>query len=51
MKTTTAISRCLITCLGAVLLTLSFSSCRTTQGLGQDIKHVGSKIENEAAKH
>ena len=51
MKTSFVTSRCLIACLGALLLSMSFSACRTTQGFGQDVKHVGSKIEHEASKH
>ncbi|MCB1208346.1 MAG: entericidin [Verrucomicrobiales bacterium] len=32
--------------LGAVLLTLS--SCRTMRGLGSDVQHLGSRIEEKA---
>ena len=37
---------CLI--LGAA--TLGFSSCRTAQGFGQDVEHVGDKIEDAATR-
>ncbi|MFT4641152.1 MAG: putative small secreted protein [Verrucomicrobiales bacterium] len=33
------------------LLTLYFSSCNTTQGLGEDIQHLGGEIQQEAAEH
>lgn len=37
--------------ISSVLVCGGFSSCRTAQGFGQDVKKVGSKIENEAAQH
>lgn len=27
------------------------NSCRTVRGAGQDVQHLGSKIEREASKH
>lgn len=36
---------------GALLACGWLSSCRTTEGFGQDVQKVGNKIENEAAKH
>lgn len=33
------------------LLTILLGNCRTMQGFGRDVQHVGSKIEHEAAKH
>ncbi len=31
-----------------VSVTVLFSSCRTTEGFGQDLQKLGNKIENEA---
>ena len=38
------------------LLALAFaamavSSCRTTEGFGRDMQHLGNKIENSAERH
>ena len=35
----------------AVLLMFTASGCRTTRGFGQDLQHVGHKIEHEADRH
>lgn len=35
---------------GSLLACGWLSSCRTTEGFGQDLQKVGSKIENEAYK-
>ena len=32
------------------LLGSSLSSCRTTRGFGQDLQHLGSKIERKASQ-
>lgn len=40
-----------ITIIATALLAIMLSSCRTMQGFGRDVQHVGSKIEHEAAKH
>ncbi len=29
---------------------MAFSSCRTSEGFGQDLQHLGNKIENEAER-
>ncbi len=36
--------------LALVAAAFFMSSCRTTEGLGQDIQKLGNKIENEAGK-
>ncbi len=36
-------------CLGAIAGLLA--SCKTTEGLGQDLKHLGAKIEQKADQH
>lgn len=41
----------LLVMISSVLVCGGFTSCRTAQGFGQDVKKVGSKIENEAAQH
>jgi predicted small secreted protein len=45
MKTTIST----LICLGIV--SAFFAGCRTTRGLGRDIQHLGTKIEQEAAEH
>jgi predicted small secreted protein len=37
--------------IGLLIMVALLGSCRTTRGLGSDIKHLGAKIEHEAAKH
>lgn len=47
----TLIRKPLLLMISSVLVCGGFTSCRTAQGFGQDVKKVGSKIENEAAQH
>lgn len=35
----------LLTAVVALLLTLSFTSCRTVRGVGQDVQSIGSTIQ------
>jgi predicted small secreted protein len=37
--------------IAGLLIVLGLGACRTTQGLGSDIKRLGSNIEQEAARH
>ena len=38
-----------LTILSLAVASLLLSQCRTTRGLGQDIEHLGNRIENRAA--
>jgi predicted small secreted protein len=37
--------------LGLALAAVAVSSCRTTEGLGRDMQHLGNKIEHSAERH
>lgn len=37
-------------CLALGAATLGLNSCRTAQGFGQDVEHVGDKIEDAASR-
>lgn len=37
--------------LALALSALAVSSCRTTEGFGRDMQHLGNKIENSAERH
>jgi predicted small secreted protein len=41
----------IITLFSLVIVSGLLASCRTTQGLGQDLQHLGNKIEEEAGEH
>lgn len=43
--------RVLLHILAGLLVVTALGACRATQGLGSDIKHLGSNIEQEAARH
>jgi predicted small secreted protein len=43
--------RLFVVCVTAVLVTVSFSSCHTVRGVGQDVQQLGNKIERTAARH
>ena len=53
MKPTTRSSslRSRIGLLALALSAIAVSSCRTTEGLGRDMQHLGNKIENSAERH
>ncbi len=40
----------LIRFLALVLTAMAFSSCHTTAGFGEDLRHVGNKIESSAQR-
>lgn len=52
MKTRRSLSPAglLIRCFILVLTAMAFSSCHTTAGFGQDLRHVGRKIETTAER-
>ncbi|MES2466770.1 MAG: entericidin A/B family lipoprotein [Verrucomicrobiota bacterium] len=37
--------------LALALSAIAVSSCRTTEGFGRDMQHLGNKIENSAERH
>lgn len=37
--------------LALAVVVMAVSSCRTTEGLGRDMQHLGNKIEQSAERH
>lgn len=46
-----SLRRSILILTGSLLACGWLSSCRTTEGFGQDLQKVGNKIENEASRH